>query len=189
MGPCEVQNNCISSPEIPGQCTAIPPVGMPIKLVSYSSEGESSESLKIDQQELHPEDVGHSYLVGSELSWSGSSASSWEFCAHEPICEDGLTLTPVTSAECPSSLQDLPGCAAAEPGEFCKAGECYTFAQLANCEGVAVYQKATGTTRTITTTATKTATSTASLWQVEGPCSVSGACAESPNFPEASAAL
>eukprot|EP00438_Fugacium_kawagutii_P020810 Skav218844 [mRNA] locus=scaffold3958:45653:60387:+ [translate_table: standard] len=181
VGP--VQNNCISSPEIPGQCTAIPPVGMPIKLVSYSSS-DSGESLKIDHQESHPSDPGHSYLVGSERSRS-SVASSWEFCAHEAICTDGLTLTPVTPAECPSS-EDLPGCAA-EPGDFWKAGECCTSDQLANCEGDAVYQKATGTTRTSTTSATRTATSTASLWQ--GPGSGSGACVESSNFPEALTAL
>ena len=187
VGPCEVQDNCISSPQVQGHCTAIPPLGTPIKLVSYSkseSGEESGESLTIDGHHLTPSDQGHLFLVQSQLSWSpGTSESSWELCTQVPSCEDGLTLTPVVN--CPSNLNDLPGCEAVEPGGICRAGECFTSDQLGNCEGLAVYQKAIGTTKTLTTTWTQTATSTASLWQVEGPCGVSGACAESPNFPEA----
>lgn len=185
VGPCEVQDNCISSPQVQGHCTAIPPLGTPIKLVSYSkseSGEESGESLTIDGHHLTPSDQGHLFLVQSQLSWSGTSESSWELCTQVPSCEDGLTLTPVVN--CPSNLNDLPGCEAVEPGGICRAGECFTSDQLGNCEGLAVYQKAIGTTKTLTTTWTQTATSTASLWQVEGPCGVSGACAESPNFPD-----
>lgn len=132
---------------------------------------------------MTPADQGHLFLVESQLSWSpGTSESSWEICTEVPSCEDGLTLTPVVN--CPANLSDLPGCEAVEPGGICRAGECFTSDQLGNCEGLAVYQKAIGTTKTVTTTWTQTATSTASLWQVEGPCGVSGACAESPNFPD-----
>ena len=178
VGPCEVKDNCLSSPKTPGQCTAIPPLGMPIQLVSYDTSGTGT--LLVDGQELHPSDQGHLFLVNS-VSWSGTE-STWELCSQAAMCEDGLTLTLVV--DCPSNPEQLPGCEAVEPGEFCQAGECFTSDQFANCEGLAVYQKAMGTTRTLTTTQTQSATSTASLWQVEGPCDVSGACAQSPNFPE-----
>lgn len=175
VGSCEVQGKCIIGFE--GKCTAIPPRESPVKVVSY--EGSTSSALTIDEHQVSSLDQGHVFLA-SQISGSGS----WKVCIEVPMCDDGLALTPVVN--CPSNPSILPGCATVEPGGLCKGGECFTSQQLANCEGVAVYQKEMGTTLTLTTTLTQTATSTASIWKIDGPCGVSGACAESPNFPEAS---
>lgn len=173
VGFCEVQGKCIIGLE--GKCTAIPPRESPVKVVSY--EGSTSSALTIDEHQVSSLDQGHVFLA-SEISGSGS----WKVCIEVPMCDDGLALTPVVN--CPSNPSILPGCATVEPGKLCQGGECFTSQKLANCEGVAVYQKEMGTTLTLTTTVTQTATSTASIWKIDGPCGVSGACAESPNFPE-----
>ncbi len=173
VGSCEVQGKCIIGFE--GKCTAIPPRESPVKVVSY--EGSTSTALTIDEHQVSSLDQGHVFLA-SQISGTGS----WKVCIEVPMCEDGLALTPVVN--CPSNPSILPGCASIEPGGLCKGGECFTSQKLANCEGVAVYQKEMGTTLTLTTTLTQTATSTASIWRIDGPCGVSGACAESPNFPE-----
>ena len=173
VGSCEVQGKCIIGFE--GKCTAIPPRESPVKVVSY--EGSTSTALTIDEHQVSSLDQGHVFLA-SQISGTGS----WKVCIEVPMCEDGLALTPVVN--CPSNPSILPGCATVEPGGLCKGGECFTSQKLANCEGVAVYQKEMGTTLTLTTTLTQTATSTASIWRIDGPCGVSGACAESPNFPE-----
>jgi len=173
VGSCEVQGKCIIGLE--GKCTAIPPRESPVKVVSY--EGSTSFALTIDEHQVSSLDQGHVFLA-SQISGSGS----WKVCIEVPMCDDGLALTPVVN--CPSNPSTLPGCATVEPGGLCKGGECFTSQQLANCEGVAVYQKEMGTTLTLTTTLTQTATSTASIWKIDGPCGVSGACAESPNFPD-----
>ena len=108
-------------------------------------------------------------------------------------CWDGLPLVPVEWEDCPLG-SFVPSCIGSEAGELCEAnGECSTPENLRNCEGKSIYRKANGTTRTSTTStasttftttvSTTTATGAFAFGAVIGPCTLSGACVQSPNYP------
>jgi len=188
VGSCVVDGLCaMSLRQGDAGCTLSLPVGTPVKVVAFS--GPNGEDLKINGRALEAEDVDQTIVLQeSEISWSGSFGSgAWELCITTASCSDGLSVAAVDSAECPSAdeLAGLAGCQVAGPGALCLGdGECLTYAGLNNCPPMAVYRKQAGTTRTSTSVTSTTTTLTPSVWLVSGPCTVSGPCAQSPNFPQ-----
>ena len=191
VGSCTISGDCAQTPQDgEGQCTLTLPRGTPVKVTQVGSSPAGNFS--IDGLDLVPgQDTGRTFVVDAAISWLGAGSGSsggtgfWEVCIARPTCSDGLSVSPLSSAECPASAEDLPGCQAALPGELCVGdGECLTYTDLGNCPPAAVYRKETGSTRTLTSTTSATATFTPSAWQVAGPCTVTGTCAQSPNYPE-----
>ena len=148
----------------------------------------NSEIFSINGVELTPSSIGETFVVDTEISWKSDqdrTESWWEVCIETPSCSDGLGVLPVDSAECPASTADLLSCGAAQPGDLCLGdGECLTYSGLNNCPPNAIYIKEVGTTLTVSSTTSLTATFTPSAWQVTGPCTLSGTCVQSPNYPE-----
>ena len=186
VGPCSIQGDCMQTPEGgQGQCVLTLPKGTPVQVTQSSS---FAGSFSINGVELHEENAGSRFVVDTAISWSSNASSlesaPWEVCIVGASCKDGLEVLPVPSADCPTDSADLPDCEAAQPGELCLGdGECLTYSGLNNCPPAAVYRKEMGSTRTVTATTSGTTTFTPSAWAVSGPCSVSGACAQSPNYP------
>lgn len=185
VGSCTVTAYCAKTSG-DGMCTFTLPRGTPVKVTHAGSA--NSEIFSINGVELTPSSIGETFVVDTEISWKSDqdrTESWWEVCIETPSCSDGLGVLPVDSAECPASTADLLSCGAAQPGNLCLGdGECLTYSGLNNCPPNAIYIKEVGTTLTVSSTTSLTATFTPSAWQVTGPCTLSGTCVQSPNYPE-----
>jgi len=134
--------------------------------------------------------------------WYNSNSWNWKVCHVDARCDDGLPLEP---ASCPEELNyqsilSIPNCQGSSPGERCIANkdECGIPIDLKNCKNgyyssgysseykvdlYSVYEKALGSTRTITTSTTATVPF---VFMVDdGPCAIQHGCVRSPGFPHA----
>ena len=194
------------------RCTILAPFPSVVTVAAFSTEN-GYDQLTVNGESYSGDSLeGKSFVAWTNISWhsdGSASGSGWELCLEPlPSCVDGLLLTPVAVRDCPDPADVLPDCVAAAPGELCEGnGACGTRVDINNCYDSLyshppsrdVYRKSEGTTRTVTTTATTvtaqtTFTATRPLggsysgpipWVVDGDCGTFGACAESPNFPQA----
>lgn len=184
VGSCTVSADCAKTSG-DGMCTFTLPKGTPVKVTHAGSA--NSEIFSINGVELTPSSLGETFVVDTEISWKSDhrTESWWEVCIETSSCSDGLGVSPIDSANCPASTAELLSCGAAQPGDLCLGdGECLTYSGLNNCPPNAIYLKELGTTLTVSSTTSVTATFTPSAWRVTGPCTLSGTCVESPNYPE-----
>ncbi|CAE7801900.1 unnamed protein product [Symbiodinium sp. CCMP2456] len=207
VGPCAVRDGCAASPASgetsEAECSFVLPRGSTIKVEQLKLLRYDGDRLVVDGVSLGNSVAGKILPVTSGIFFKPHSSrrrhylqgrrSSFEICVNHPKCWDGLPLVPVEWEECPLGW-NVPSCLGSEAGELCEAnGECFTPEKLMNCEGKSIYRKANGTTRTSTTStasttftttgSTTTATVAFSFGAVRGPCKLSGACVQSPNYP------
>ena len=183
-GPCQVNGSCWESPNFPNSygpnelCVAALPAFSVIRIDEFFTE-KYFDHLTVNGYTYSGYGLnGTSTSLWSNISWSSDGWNAgkqrhgklrWRICVEKPpSCSDGLDLTPVPIADCPSAEDILPDCHSAGPGQLCQGdGTCGTRQDINNCydrfytfpPSSDVYRKDNGTTRTSTTSQTATTTS------------------------------